>query len=216
MDNQIKTQNMLQKALQSRIGRRKILKYGLFPSGAMVLGLGACTKHNSGSSGSGVIDVGAGDTGILNFAYALEQLEATGTTYQHAIQKVSVAQAASTTLPVQQIVKKLQDLTTKAMNRVYNDEKRGYFPVAREGQFAALAHELAQDSDKAYLFNGAIAHYLADAAGWNEKLMRLLAILKEADALPSSERDAHVRRRLDDIDGGLEGGATALLTGTDA
>lgn len=45
---------------------------------------------------------------------------------------------------------------------------------------------------------------------------QVLAILKEADALPSGERDAHVRRRLDDIDGGLEGGATALLTGTDA
>ena len=121
-------------------------------------------------------------TELIHRGDALEQLEATGTTYQHAIQKVSVAQAASTTLPVQQIVKKLQDLTTKAMNRVYNDEKRGYFPVAREGQFAALAHELAQDSDKAYLFNGAIAHYLADAAGWNEKLMRLLAILKEAES----------------------------------
>lgn len=67
---------MLQKALQSRLGRRKILKYGLFSSGAMVLGLGACTKHNGGSSMSGAIDVGGGDTGILNFAYALEQLEA--------------------------------------------------------------------------------------------------------------------------------------------
>jgi len=123
-------------------------------------------------------------TELIHRGDALEQLEATGTTYQHAIQKVSVAQAANTNLPVQQIVKKLQDLTTKAMNRVYNDEKRGYFPVAREGQFAALAHKLAQDSDKSYLFNGAIAHYLADASGWNEKLTRLLAILKEAEKDP--------------------------------
>jgi hypothetical protein len=123
-------------------------------------------------------------TELIHRGDALEQLEATGTTYQHAIQKVSVAQAASTQLPVQQIVKKLQDLTTKAMNRVYNDEKSGYFPQVREGQFAALAHKLAQESDKSYLFNGAIAHYLADASGWNEKLSRLLAILNEAEKNP--------------------------------
>ena len=76
MENQLQTQNILQKALQSRLGRRKLLKYGLFSGGAMALGLGACSKHNSGSSTSGTIDVGSGDTGILNFAYALEQLEA--------------------------------------------------------------------------------------------------------------------------------------------
>ena len=120
-------------------------------------------------------------TELIHRGDALEQLEATGTTYQHAIQKVSVAQAASTTMPVQQIVKKLQDLTTKAMNRVYNDEKSGYFPKAQQGQFAALARKLAQEPDKSYLFNGAIAHYLADASGWNEKLGRLLSILNEAE-----------------------------------
>jgi Ferritin-like domain len=76
MAKQLQTQNILQKALQSRLGRRNLLKYGLFSSGAMVLGLGACSKHNSGSSTSGTTDVGSGDTGILNFAYALEQLEA--------------------------------------------------------------------------------------------------------------------------------------------
>jgi rubrerythrin len=76
MTNQIQEQNRLQKALQSRLGRRKLLKYGLFSGGAMVVGLSACSKHNNGSSNSGVIDVGKGDTGILNFAYALEQLEA--------------------------------------------------------------------------------------------------------------------------------------------
>lgn len=67
---------MLQKAMQTTLGRRKLLKYGLFSSGAVMLGVSACSKHNSGSTASGMTDVGAGDTGILNFAYALEQLEA--------------------------------------------------------------------------------------------------------------------------------------------
>ncbi len=120
-------------------------------------------------------------TELLHRADALETLEATGTTYQHAIQKVAVAQASSTTMPVQQIVKNLNDLATKAMNRVYNDARRDYFPKAKQGEFAKLARKIAQEPDKSYLFNGAIAHYLSDATGWDEKLMRLLAILKEAD-----------------------------------
>jgi len=35
--------------------------------------------------------------------------------------------------------------------------------------------------DKTYLLNGAIARYLAPAKGWDEKLIRLLTILKEAE-----------------------------------
>ncbi|MGN6515732.1 MAG: hypothetical protein ACTHLR_07800 [Rhizomicrobium sp.] len=120
-------------------------------------------------------------TELIHRADALETLEATGTTYQHAIQKVAVAQAASTTKPVQQIVKNLNDLATKAMNRVYNDARRDYFPKAKQGEFAALARKIAGESDKTYLFNGAIAHYLADTTGWDEKLMRLLSMLKEAE-----------------------------------
>ncbi|HSM96491.1 MAG TPA: hypothetical protein VLT91_10630 [Rhizomicrobium sp.] len=120
-------------------------------------------------------------TELIHRGDALEQLEATESAYQHAIQKVAVAQASSIQMPVQKIVKSLQDLTTKAMNRVYRDERRDYFPKAREGQFAALAREIAQEGDKTYLFNGAIAHYLADAEGWNDKLTRLLSILKEAE-----------------------------------
>jgi hypothetical protein len=121
-------------------------------------------------------------TELIHRADALEKLEATGTTYQHAIQKVSVAQAASTTMPVQQIVKSLNELATKAMNKVYRDAKADYFPKVEDGGFAALARKTAQDGDKAYLFNGAIAQYLSTAAGWNDKLMRLLSILTEAES----------------------------------
>jgi hypothetical protein len=120
-------------------------------------------------------------TELIHRADALEKLEATGTVYQHAIQKVAVAQAANTQTSVQSIVKSLNELSTKAMERVYRDERRGYFPKAAAGKFAALARELAQKSDKSYLLNGAIARYLADATNWDEKLMRLLSILKEVE-----------------------------------
>ena len=68
-------------------------------------------------------------TELIHRADLLEKLEATGTVYQHAIQKIAVAQASSTTVPVQQIIKSLNELATQALQRVYRDQKQG--PVSR-------------------------------------------------------------------------------------
>lgn len=119
-------------------------------------------------------------TELIHRADALEKFEATGTIYQHAIQKIAVAQASSTTTPVQQIIKNLNELATKAIHRVYRDERRKYFPAVKQGGFATLAEKLANETDGTYVLNGAIAKTLSDAKGWDEKLLRLLAILHEA------------------------------------
>ncbi|MEP6728649.1 MAG: ferritin-like domain-containing protein [Bacteroidota bacterium] len=61
----------------ARLSRRKFLGYAGTAT-ALIAGLAACTKtDNAGArvSGDG-IDLGSGDPGILNYAYALEQLEA--------------------------------------------------------------------------------------------------------------------------------------------
>jgi rubrerythrin len=71
-----KIQNTLRESLHSRIDRKGFLKYTALSGGAAILGLEACKKSNGSSSSGTAIDVGSGDTGILNFAYALEQLEA--------------------------------------------------------------------------------------------------------------------------------------------
>jgi rubrerythrin len=76
MDNQINSKNVFQTTLHAPLGRKNFFKYTFFSGGALMLGLDACKKSSSNSSSSGTIDVGSGDTGILNFAYALEQLEA--------------------------------------------------------------------------------------------------------------------------------------------
>jgi hypothetical protein len=58
-----------------KIARRSFLRYaGVGAASAGLLSTAACHKdHRIGPSGT---DIGAGDTGILNYAYALEQLEA--------------------------------------------------------------------------------------------------------------------------------------------
>ena len=121
-------------------------------------------------------------TELCHRADMLEKLEATGTLLQHAIQKIAVAQAASTTTPVATIIKSLNELTTKAFNRVYRDNRAKYFPdVAKDG-FGKLATKLASQADGLYVLNGAIARKLREAKGWDEKVLLLLSIMGEAPA----------------------------------
>ena len=119
-------------------------------------------------------------TELIHRADMLEKLEATGTLYQHAIQKIAVAQASSTTTPVQQIIKSLNELTTQAFHRVYRDQRKGLFPDPHPHQFAELAIKLAPQGDAAYVFNGALARHLQDCAGWDEKVLRLVSIMENA------------------------------------
>jgi hypothetical protein len=121
-------------------------------------------------------------TELIHRADMLEKLEATGTLYQHAIQKIAVAQAASTSTPVQQIIKNLDELATKAINRVYRDQRNDAFADARPEQFADLAVKFAAQSDGAYLFNGALARSLKDSRNWDDKIARLLSIMEQAPA----------------------------------
>jgi hypothetical protein len=62
--------------------RRKFLKYAGFSS-LLVTGLASCSKlleqfpeSGNGKGNKQMVSLGSGDTGILNYAYALEQLEA--------------------------------------------------------------------------------------------------------------------------------------------
>jgi hypothetical protein len=121
-------------------------------------------------------------TELLHSASALEMLEATGTTYQHAIQKIAVAQATDSDYPVTQLVKQLNELCTTAIHRVYKDEKRHLFPELNAGQFGAFATKIGSNFDGRYVLNGAITKYLTSARQWDAKLQRMLALMQEVPA----------------------------------
>lgn len=60
----------------SPVARRSFLRYsgaGLAVGGLLLAG---CSKDSDTNPAAGLLDVGSGDTGVLNYAYALEQLEA--------------------------------------------------------------------------------------------------------------------------------------------
>ena len=119
-------------------------------------------------------------TELIHRADMLEKFEATGTLYQHAVQKIAVAQAAATAIGVHQIIKSLNDLTTQAFQRVYRDQRKGLFPNPHSHQFAELAQSLWGQGNAAYVFNGALARHLKDAKGWDEKVLMLITIMESA------------------------------------
>lgn len=62
--------------LSASLSRRNFLAFaGIGVLGTTLVSLASC-KRDSGIMPDGTIDLGGGDTGILNYAYALEQLEA--------------------------------------------------------------------------------------------------------------------------------------------
>jgi hypothetical protein len=147
-------------------------------------------------------------TELIHRPDLLEKLEATGTLYQHAIQKVAVAQAANTATPVQQIVKGLNELATQAIQRVYRDQRKGLFPNPHAHQFAELAEKLSAQGDAAYIFNAALANHLKDAKGWDEKVQLLLTVMENA---PTAEAPRKlVLSSIDAIMAEVMGGSAAL------
>jgi len=64
--------------LDAKMERRSFLRYaGVGAAGVGMLAVAACKKHSDDSvTATAAIDVGGGDIGVLNYAYALEQLEA--------------------------------------------------------------------------------------------------------------------------------------------
>ncbi|NML67392.1 ferritin-like domain-containing protein [Hymenobacter sp. RP-2-7] len=65
----------LDRPLYAPIKRRSFFMYAGATAGATALVLAGCSKDDNNTT-PGMLDVGTGDGGILNYAYALEQLEA--------------------------------------------------------------------------------------------------------------------------------------------
>lgn len=68
-------QDLLNERAISAVSRRKFLGYvGAGSAFLATASIAACNKNDNNSNGG--VDLGSGDVGILNYAYALEQLEA--------------------------------------------------------------------------------------------------------------------------------------------
>ncbi|NWH09096.1 MAG: hypothetical protein HXY22_10725 [Alphaproteobacteria bacterium] len=118
-------------------------------------------------------------TELIHHAGALERLELTGTLFQHAVQKIAVAQAKGSDEPITKIVRTLSDLASKAMARVYRDERAGRLAAVTLENVKAMADGLGANPEGEYLLKAGIAKYLEPIKSWEEKLAAVLALLSQ-------------------------------------
>lgn len=117
---------------------------------------------------------------LLHRVDLVENLEASGTEFQHAVQKVAIASASNQQANVQKFIKQINDLVTRAIEGLYAAHRAKAFPVIKAGEFAQVAAKAAQGPSRDFRLRGAIAQYLSEAKDWRTKFNRVLDLADEA------------------------------------
>jgi len=122
---------------------------------------------------------------LLHRADLVENLEASGTELQHAVQKVAVASAREQDANVQTFVKQLNELVQKALGRVYKDARDAKLPeYPKQAKFDDIATGIFKGDKRAYTLRAAMADRLRHERKYGDKLE---ALLDMADNLPAAE-----------------------------
>ena len=118
---------------------------------------------------------------LLHRPDLVEELEASGTDLQHAIQKVAIPEAQARGLTVHELIRTFSSLVERAIDRLLKDCRRGGMPNLDKEGFARAAERVSHDPERAYLLGAGVAASIAPARSWSEKVSRLLDL---ADAAP--------------------------------
>ena len=118
---------------------------------------------------------------LLHRADLVEELEASGTDLQHAIQKLAIPEAQARGLSVHELIRVFQGLVERAIERLLKDARKGELPDVDKEGFARAAERVAQHPERAYLLGAGVAVSIAPARSWTEKVTRLLDL---ADSAP--------------------------------
>ena len=148
-------------------------------------------------------------TEMIHRADSLEKLEATGTLFQHAVQKIAIAQGNSTGVPIAQVIRSVNELADRAIQRVYREEKSGKIVVCKTAAELAVFAEARQNApDAVFIIGTAFAKYLAPAPSWSAKLSLVLAVIA---APPAEGKGRTILLGLcDAVVGEILGGSAAL------
>jgi hypothetical protein len=117
---------------------------------------------------------------LLHRADLVEQLEASKTDMQHAIQKFAVARAQNSDASVHGYVKQLNDLSQQAVARIYQDTRAGKLPTyGTDQKFSAIAASIHASDNRAYLLRAAMADRLKSEKKYADKLEALLDMAED-------------------------------------
>jgi hypothetical protein len=122
---------------------------------------------------------------LLHRPDLVEQLEASGTDLQHALQKIAIPEAEARGMSVHELIRTFQGLVERTVANLMKQFKKGALPDLDKEGFARAAERLAIDPDRAFLLGAGVAASIAPGKNWSEKLARLLDL---ADAAPSEPK----------------------------
>ncbi len=131
---------------------------------------------------------------LLHSPALAERLEAAHTSLQHAIQKTAIAQAEHYQANVQSFVKRLTELSEKAISRVIDDGRKGRLPRQGKEPFAKTAAKLEKAGP--YRRSALIADALSETKGWSAKIGVLLDL---AESLAGPEAPQAMLGELDEF-----------------
>ncbi|WP_304810106.1 hypothetical protein [Phenylobacterium sp.] len=118
---------------------------------------------------------------LLHRPDLVEELEASGTDLQHAIQKVAIPEAQARGLTVHELIRTLSGLVQRSIDRLSKDFRKGGMPDLDKEGFALAAERVSREPERVYLLGAGVAASIAPARSWSEKISRLLDL---ADAAP--------------------------------
>jgi hypothetical protein len=145
---------------------------------------------------------------MLHRADILEELQASGTELQHAMQKWAITQSTSQNLPVTELMKQLGDLVARGMERVFKDDRAQIFPTLNESDIASAYAIASKTPEPEYVLSGAIARALEPLTNWSDKLHFLLGFMEH---LPDDDKGAAIcLLAIDDFVSEMIGGRAAL------
>ena len=122
---------------------------------------------------------------LLHRADLVENLEASGTDLQHAVQKVAVASARENDANVQTFVKQLNELVQKALGRIYKDARDKRLPsYPKKTPFKDIADDIFAKDKRPYSLRAAMADRLSHERKYADKLE---ALLDMSESLPETE-----------------------------
>jgi len=103
-----------------------------------------------------------------------EALDASGVEIQHAVQKIAIPEAQAKGASVHEVIRNLQKLIERSIERLEKDGRRGAFPNIAGAGFADAAQRMAEDPERQYYLGGGVAAHLAPAKTWAEKVELIL------------------------------------------
>lgn len=119
---------------------------------------------------------------LLHRPDLVQKLDDSGNELQHALQKISVAEAQDSGQDLHELMRRWQALAERSVNRLIQDGKKKLFDI--EGDFGAVAERLKDHPEKAYVLGGVIAQAIKDDATPAAKLHRLLGFARTALKTP--------------------------------